>query len=299
MTATDPVLRDVGADSAVRTDGIVRRTLRELVRNPGGLIGLTLVGLVVLVAVLAPVLAPYDPLLQETGPRLAPPSSAHLTGTDQFGRDLFSRLIFGARISVGVGFGAVSIGAIIGTIAGLWSGFLGGWLDGILGRVWDVAFAFPGILLGILIVAITGPGVSGVAVAVVVVNIPVFARVSRASVMRERELEYVDASRVLGLANWRITFVDVLPNILGPLVVQFTISVGLAVLLESALSFLGLGTQPPQPSWGTMLNESRRFLRQAPWAGVFPGLGLAVLLVGLNQLADALRELLDPRGGGQ
>lgn len=269
--------------------------LRALGRRPSGIVGLTIVAIMLLVAVFGPALAPFDPVAQQVGPRLSPPGPTNWLGTDQFGRDVLSRLISGTRVSLSVGFGAVAAGGLIGVAAGLLSGYFGGLLDSVLGRLWDVLFSFPGILLGIVIVAVTGPSITGVAVAVAVVNVPLFARVCRSSVLRERELEYVDAARVLGLPHRRILLVDILPNCLGPILVQFTISVGFAVLLEASLSFLGLGTQPPRASWGNMLNESRRFLAAAPWFGVFPGLALATLLVGLNYLADALREILDPR----
>lgn len=264
-------------------------------RNPMGAFGLGLLLVLIVVAITAPILAPHDPLVQHSGQELMPPSAAWRLGTDELGRDVLSRIIYGGRISLLVGVVAVSIGAGIGIPAGLLTGYFGGWVDAAAMRILDAMLAFPGILTGIAVVVVLGPGAVNVAVALAIINIPEFSRLTRACVLREREREYVLAGRCLGGRDARIIARHVLPNCLAPILVQTSLSMGFAVLLEASLAFLGLGSQPPQPSWGSMLNDSRSYLREAPWYGVFPGVALALLLVGLNYLSDALRRALDPR----
>ncbi len=272
--------------------------VRALIGRRLGFASLTMVVLLALVAVLAPLLAPYDPAAQQIGPRLSPPGPGYWMGTDNFGRDILSRVIFGARISLLVSVAAVTIGAVVGTVAGAMAGFFGRLVDGLTMRVVDVLFAFPPLLVGALVVAVYGPGTTSVAVAIAVVSIPVFARLARGEVLRERELEYTMAAECLGASPTRLLFHHILRNSLGPLVAQFAIAIAFAVLLESALSFIGFGIQPPAPSWGNMLNESRAYLRVMPWFGFFPGAALAVALVSLTFLADALRDAFDPRYRG-
>ena len=266
------------------------------VRNPMGAFGLGIVLLLIVVAVGAPVVAPYHPNEQHDGDELvAPGQTSYLLGTDELGRDILSRIIWGARVSLLVGLVAVGIGAGVGIPTGLAAGYFGGWLDAVIMRVWDALLAFPGILTGIAVVSVLGPGAVNVAIALAVVNVPEFSRLTRACVLRERERDYVLAARCLGGSDRRLIGTHLVPNCLPPLLVQLSLSMGFAVLLEASLSFLGLGTQAPDPSWGSMLNDSRTFLRQAPWYGIFPGVALAILLVGLNYLSDALRLALDPR----
>jgi peptide/nickel transport system permease protein len=233
--------------------------------------------------------------VQHGGQELVPPGAGWLLGTDELGRDILSRIIYGSRISLLVGVVAVVIGAGVGIPTGLVAGYFGGWIDGVIMRLWDALLAFPGILTGIAVVTVLGPGAVNAAIALAIVNIPEFSRLTRACVLREREREYVLAGRCVGGRDGRIISRHLLPNCLAPILVQLSLSMGFAVLLEAALSFLGLGTQAPEPSWGSMLNDSRTYLRQAPWYGVFPGIALASLLVGLNYLSDALRQALDPR----
>jgi ABC-type dipeptide/oligopeptide/nickel transport system permease subunit len=249
----------------------------------------------VLLAVAAPLLAPYGAAEQFSGTELAPPSARFLLGTDNLGRDVLSRIIFGTRISLLVGVIAVAIGAILGGGSGLFAGYRGGWLDGALMRVWDAAFAVPAILLGIALAAAFGASAITVAITLGIASTPTFARLARAAVLGERHKEYVQAARIVGATHLRVLGLHILPNVLGPMLVQVGLTMSAAVLLEAGLSFLGLGVQAPQPSWGGMLAESRQYLRQAPWYAVFPGVSLTLLVLGLNFLSDAMRDMLDPR----
>lgn len=261
-------------------------------RRPQGVLALGLCAGFVVMAVAAPLLAPHGPIDQDRDAVLLQPGGEYLLGTDELGRDILSRIIFGARAAVMIGVVAVFAGAVVGTVLGLLAGYYQGWLDSLTGRVWDALLAYPGMLLAIVVVAVLGPGTNQIMIAIAVVNVPVFARLARASTLREREREYVIAAECLGGRDTRIIFTHVLPNVVGPLLVQLSLAMGFGVLLEAGMSFLGLGTQPPQSSWGLMLKESRGYLREAPWYGVFPGLSLAVFLVALNLLADSLRDAM-------
>jgi peptide/nickel transport system permease protein len=268
---------------------------RRIMRNPSGIVGVTVLAIFTMVALLAPLLAPFDPLAQHAGDELKSPGAAYLLGTDEFGRDILSRIICGARISLGVGIVSMGIGFAIGALTGIISGFLGGWVDVVVNRLWDSLLAFPPILLGIGVVAVLGPGAINTAIAVGILNIPIFSRLARACALTEKEKDYVLAARALGGSDSRIAFHHILPNALSPLLVQMAVAVAFGVILEASLSFLGLGTQPPDPSWGSMMSESRQFLRDAWWYGLFPGVALTILVVGLNFLSDALRDAFDPR----
>jgi peptide/nickel transport system permease protein len=271
-------------------------TLRFL-RQPAGAIGLTILLAAVLLAVSAPLIAPYNPVQQFSGSELRPPSARFPLGTDNLGRDLLSRIIFGTRVSLLVGVIAVGLGAGLGGVGGMVAGFGGGPIGAVIMRVADAVFAVPAVLLGIVFAAAFGAGASTVALTLGIATMPTFARLTRAAVLSERSRDYVMAARVLGATAPRVMGRHILPNILGPLLVQTALTMSAAVLLEAGLSFLGLGTQPPQPSWGVMLSESRQYLRQAPWYGVYPGLAVTLVVLGLNSLADALRDALDPRTG--
>jgi peptide/nickel transport system permease protein len=259
--------------------------------------GAAIVGAYVLTAAAAPVISGHDPLTMTSQALLAPPGGAYPFGTDQFGRDLLSRLIYGARVSLAVSFASVWLALLVGGAAGLASGYFGGWLDGVLMRIMDVIFAFPAVLLAIAIMAVAGTAVWTIVVAIGVVYTPQFARVTRASVIATRALEFVEAAGAMGAGTRRILARHILPNIGAPLIVQISLSLSLAILTESALSFLGLGTQPPTASWGNMLADSRRFMAIAPWTAVFPGAVIACIVLGFNLLGDGLRDLLDPRLG--
>lgn len=279
----------------VRPRGPLVAACLRLLRDPMGLLGAGTLFLLVVVALLAPFLVPFDPIAQHPGQELLPPGAGYLLGTDEFGRDLLSRIIYGSRISLLVGVIAVALGAGVGVSTGLVAGYVGGWLDSVVMRVYDALLAFPTILLGIVVVTVLGPGSLNVAIAIAVAQMPDFARLTRSSVLAQREREYVQAARSIGADERRIMWRHVLPNCLAPLLVQLSLAMGFAVLAEAGLSFLGLGTQPPSPSWGRMLNDSRAYLRQDPLYGVWPGIALALLLVSLNYLSDALQSALDPR----
>jgi peptide/nickel transport system permease protein len=269
--------------------------VRRFFRHRLAVTGAAIVALLAFVAVFGRAIAPYDPLGMDFGALFAPPSLQHPFGTDEFGRDIFSRVLYGARVSMQVAFIAVGISGTAGVLLGLLAGFLGGWVDELVMRVMDVLFAFPAVLLAITVMAILGRGVGNAMIAIAIVYVPIFARVTRGAVISVRGREYVTAARALGKGSMGIMVRHVLPNSLGPIIVQTSLSLAFAILAEAALSFFGLGTQPPDPSWGRMLSEGRGFLRQAPWMGIFPGLAIMVSVMGFNFLGDGLRDLLDPR----
>lgn len=281
VSRADPALPNV----------VWRQVRRQPLAAVGGLIVLGLIA----VGTLAPLLAPSDPIAQDLYHRLQAPSVAHPMGTDEFGRDVFSRVIFGARISMRIGLICISISLSAGTGMGLVSGYCGGVIDSIVMRIVDVMLAFPSILLAIAIVAVTGPGIDNVMVAVSIVLVPQFARLVRAAALSVREMAYVEASRALGASNVRIALLSVLPNCMAPLIVQASLSLATAILDAAGLSFLGLGAQPPTPEWGAMLNGGRELLLTAPWVMTFPGLAIFSVALGLNLLGDGLRDTLDPK----
>lgn len=276
--------------------------LAYLWRHRGGRVGLILLTLVILVAAFAPLLTPYGPNEQIRGASLSGMSWAHPFGTDLLGRDIYTRTLYGARVSLFAGALSVVLGAFLGIFMGITAGFLGGWTDSVMMRLSDAISAFPAILLGAAVVAILGPGFVQVAIAIAIAQSPLFARLARALAMIEARQEYVEAAASMGASNGRIMLRHILPNAMGPLVVQASLSVGIAILLEAGLSFLGLGVQPPTPSWGQMLADSLRFIDIAPAYAIFPGLALTLVVVGINLLADAMRDRLDPNhvtGGGK
>lgn len=246
-------------------------------------------------ALLSLVYTPRDPLAMDIGARLQGPSVAHPLGTDQFGRDLLARVMRGAVASLAVGMIAVAIGLGAGVALGAASGWSGGWLDEALMRVMDAVYGFPAVLSALLVTAAFGPGVAVATIAVGVAYVPVFARLTRVQVLALREQDFVAAARALGASDLTVLGRHVLPNAVSPLVVQATISFPFAILAEAALSYLGLGTQPPEPSWGLMLRDAQSFLLLSPWFAVFPGAAIALAVLGFNLLGDGLRDLLDPR----
>ena len=271
------------------------RRWRRAIRHPAFAVGLVLTLAIVGTAICSLVYTPRDPLRMELASRLQAPSAAHLMGTDQYGRDLLSRVMRGAIASLAVGAVAVGIGMGVGVILGAAGGWVGGWIDEAVMRVTDAVYGFPAVLSALLVTAVFGPGVLISMVAVGIAYVPVFARLSRASVLALRAQEFVTAARALGARDGAILRRHILPNAVSPLIVQATISFPLAILAEAALSYLGLGTQPPNPSWGLMLREAQNFLQLSPWYAVFPGAAIALAVLGFNLLGDGLRDLLDPR----
>lgn len=279
-----------------KTHGIVRR----LLTHPGGVAGLILIVCVVAIAVLAPSLSPADPLAQNLDDRLQAPSRLHLMGTDDFGRDILSRVMYGARISMTVGFIAIGIAVAGGIVFGLVAGFYttgrwGRWIDHAIMRTSDIMLAFPTVLLAIAIVTAFGPSLRNAMLAIAIIYIPRFVRIVRASVLVEKEETYIEAGQALGVSIPRLLFRHLLPNALSPVIVQATLGLAEAIIEAAALSFLGLGATPPTPEWGAMLSEGRAYLRLAPWVTFFPGLAIFLVVVSFNLLGDALRDALDPR----
>jgi len=270
-------------------------TARRLGRQRGAMVGLVVLVALVLLALAAPWLSPRDPI--RTAPReaLRPPGATHVLGTDQFGRDVASRVLHGARISLAVGLISVSIALVLGTPVGLVSGYYGGRVDASIMRVIDVLLAFPGILLALAIVSVLTPGLGNVMIAVGLSAVPTYARLVRATVLAARENLYVEAARAIGSRDLTILGRYILPNVVAPLIVTATLGLGTAILSAAALSFLGLGSQPPQPDWGRMLSEGRDYLREAWWIATFPGLGIMLTVLAMNLLGDGLRDVLDPR----
>lgn len=268
---------------------------RRLIRNRLATVGGGILLAFALVGILAPVLRPSDPLRTDLYRRLSPPSLKEPFGTDDFGRDVLSRVMHGARISLRIGLVAVGIALVCGTCLGLAAGYWGGAVDMLVMRLMDVMLAFPSILLAIVVVAIIGPSLTNAMLAVGIVVIPQYARLVRASVLSIREREYVTAARALGASDLRIMLRDVLPNCVAPLIVQSTMGMATAILDAAGLGFLGLGAQPPTPEWGAMLSGGRELITKAPWVLTFPGLAILFSVLGFNLLGDGLRDVLDPR----
>lgn len=266
-----------------------------LARQRGAVVGLVILGGLALMALGAPWLSPRDPIRTAARDALQPPGARFVLGSDQFGRDVASRVLHGARVSLTVGLIAVSIAVALGAPLGLVSGYYGGRLDGLIMRVMDVLLAFPGILLALAIVSVLTPGLTNVMIAVGLSAVPTYARLVRASVLSARENLYVEAARALGGRDLSILTRYILPNVVAPLIVTATLGLGTAILSAAALGFLGLGSQPPQPEWGRMLSEGRDYLREAWWISTFPGLGIMLTVLAMNLLGDGLRDVLDPR----
>lgn len=270
------------------------RFLRAVAGTPVALIGAALVGVVVAIAVTAPLLTPHDPVAQTAKP-LLPPGTDHLLGTDEFGRDELSRLIWGARVSLYVGGLAVLIALGLGVTAGVLAGFFGGWVDDVIMRIMDIVLSLPALVLAIAITSVLGTTLTNAMLAIGLVYAPTFARVARGPTLTIVRVPFIEAARAIGASSWRIIAQHVLPNVAAPILVQMTVSFSTAILTEAALSFLGLGTQPPTASWGLMLSAARQYMLIDPWIAVLPGSAIAVTVLGFNLLGDGLRDLLDPR----
>lgn len=272
-----------------------KQVISSIISNRAALFGGILIIFYLLMTIFAPILAPYDPYIVQLENKLQPPSINHWMGTDDKGRDIFSRILYGSRLSIGVGVSSVLFGAFFGITLGLIAGYYGKWIDNIISRVLDVMLAFPGILLALAIISALGPSLINVTIAVGIFSIPLFARIVRGSTMEVKKLEYIEAIRVLGAHDGIIIFRHILPNILSPIIVQATLRLATAILSAAGLSFLGLGAQPPSPEWGTMLSSGRDFLFSAPYMALFPGLVISFLVLGFNLFGDGLRDALDPR----
>ena len=274
---------------------------RYFAGNRGALLGLGVFLLMVLIAIFAPLVAPHDPTQQFRDAMLAPPAwsengkAGFLLGTDALGRDILSRLIFGARYSLAIGLVVVTLALVTGIIVGLVAGYCGGWVDAAIMRVMDIILAFPSLLLALVLVAIIGPGLFNAMLAIAVVLQPHFARLTRGAVIAEQNREYVMAAKVAGAGHLRLMFRTILPNCLGPLIVQATLSFSNAILDAAALGFLGMGAQPPTPEWGTMLAEAREFITSAWWVVTMPGLAILITVLAINLIGDGLRDTLDPK----
>ncbi|MEP7199547.1 MAG: ABC transporter permease [Chloroflexota bacterium] len=280
--------------SVRRARDLRRDVWRQLSHHPVGAAGLALVSLFILLAIFAPLVSPFDPIAQPAK-RLLPPNGQYLFGTDEFGRDILSRIIFGSRVSLQVGIISVGIALLVGGTVGLLSGYFLGLFDTLVQRLVDIVFAFPTIILIIAIAGVLGPSITTAMLAIGIVYAPTFARIARGPTLSVMQQQYVEGARAIGAGHARIMWRYVLPNIAAPVIVQATLSFSTAILAEATLSFLGLGTQPPEASWGTMLSSGRRYLELAPWVAIWPGVAIALAVLGLNMLGDALRDALDPR----
>jgi peptide/nickel transport system permease protein len=256
----------------------------------------SILSLLIIIAIFAPLISPYDPLEQNLSERLNPPSLKHLMGTDQFGRDILTRVMYGARASLIVAISSITLAALFGVFLGIIAGYIGRKLDTVISRIIDIMFAFPAVVLAIAVMAALGPGIVNVILVIVFVSIPQFVRISRASAITEKEKPYVLAARSVGASPLRIMFRHILPNTLSPTIVQFTVLMAWAILTEAALSFIGVGIRPPEPSWGFMLNEARNYILTGEWWMIlFPGLAITISALTFNFLGDTLRDALDPK----
>lgn len=271
------------------------KTFKRLLRNFAFTSGLLLTVALIFIALAAPLLSPFDPDTQDTARRLEPPSKQHLLGLDDLGRDVLSRILYGARVSLRVGFSVVILASLIGVTLGAMAGYFGGFVDLIVMRICDILLAFPGILLAIALVAVMGPSLNNVILALATIGWVGYARLVRGQVLKVREMEYVTAAKALGAKSPRVIVLHVLPNVMNPVIVMATLGLAGAILAEAALSFLGLGVQPPTPSWGAMLTAGRRYLGLANHMAIFPGIAIMLAVMGLNFLGDGLIDALDPK----
>jgi peptide/nickel transport system permease protein len=283
----------LAADAAVESPA--RRALRRLLRRRGAILGLVVLAIFVLLAVAAPWVTPYDPIAQGWMTVRKAPSAVHWFGTDEVGRDVLTRVVFGARASLMAGVISIGIALTIGVPLGLVAGYLGGFVDALISRLTDAMLACPFLILAIALAAFLGPSLGNAMIAIGITATPIFVRLTRGQVMAVKVEDYVEAARAVGNPRWRIALVHILPNILPALLVQATLSIAAAIIAEAALSFLGLGQQPPAPSWGSMLNPAQRLQVNAPWMAVWPGLAIFATVLSFNLLGDGLRDALDPR----
>jgi peptide/nickel transport system permease protein len=292
MSAVLPI---TAASAPLAEAGPWRRAWRRLRRRRAALFGLAVVLLFAALALFAPWLAPQDPIAADWGAIRHAPSSTHWFGTDEIGRDVLSRVVWGTRASLLAGVVSVSISLLLGVPIGLAAGFIGGFVDGLISRITDAFLACPFLILAIALAAFLGPSLSNAMIAIGVSATPVFVRLTRAQVLNVKVEDYIEAARAVGNPPWRIAWRHVMPNVLAPLIVQATLAIAAAVIAEASLSFLGLGQQPPAPSWGSMLNTAKNYVDNAPWMAIWPGLSIFALVLSFNLLGDGLRDALDPR----
>ena len=293
---TDTALGTSAALAATETlESPARRAWRRLVRHKGAMLGLAVIAISILLAVFAPMIVPYDPIAASWSLVRKAPSAQHWFGTDELGRDVLARVVFGARASLLAGLISVSIALAIGVPLGLVAGYRGGFIDALISRITDAMLACPFLILAIALAAFLGPSLGNAMIAIGVSATPIFIRLTRGQVMSVKVEDYVEAARAMGNPRWRIALVHILPNILPALLVQATLSIAAAIIAEAALSFLGLGQQPPAPSWGSMLNAAQRFLTSAPWMAIWPGLAIFLVVLSFNLVGDGLRDALDPK----
>mgnify|MGYP006287783341 CR=1 FL=1 len=272
-----------------------KQLLRKFSRNKLGMLGAFLVLVVILLAIFAPFISPYTPEEMDLMNRREGPQKSHLFGTDKFGRDIFSRIIYGSRVSLTVGIISVGIGVFFGIIFGLYSGYTGNIIDNIIMWFMDMLMSFPSILLALVVITVMGTSLTNTMIAIGITYIPTFTRIVRGSVIEIKDQEFVEAARATGLKDFVILFKHILPNVMAPIIVQATLALSGAILTEATLSFLGLGVQPPMPSWGSMLSNSRSYMELAPWTVIFPSIAIMFSVLGFNVLGDGLRDVLDPK----
>ncbi len=292
---SDPLSSGTLVDLRYSRRGRIRLALRRVTHSWNIMVGAVLLLIIIALALAAPVITGFDPVAIVPPDRLLPPSQEHLFGTDNFGRDIFSRVLHGGRLSIQVGLVSVALASITGTTVGLVAGYYGRWIDSLLMRIIDVMLSFPSILLALAIVAVLGRSLSNVMLAIGIATIPVYARIARASTLSVREFDYVTAAHAIGMPTSRILLRHILPNVLAPLIVITTNGIAGAIIAGAALSFLGLGAQSPTPEWGIMLSDGRVYLRTAWWVTTFPGLAIMITVMAINLLGDGLRDVLDPR----
>lgn len=288
-------LQQPDSETAIKKRSQAKEVWRRFCRNKQAMIGLIMLLILVFAALFANFIAPYDPLEQDIIHRLKPPSASHIFGTDELGRDIFSRILYGSRISLTVGLIAVGLSSVVGCFLGAVAGYYGGVLDNVIMRCTDILMAIPSILLNISIVAALGSGLHNVMIAIGISSVPAYCRIMRASLLSLKDQEFVDASRAVGASDFHIIFHHILPNSLAPLIVQGTLKIGGAILACASMSFIGLGIVPPTPEWGAMLSTGRDFLRDAPWLTTFPGMAIMFAVFSMNLMGDGLRDALDPK----
>jgi peptide/nickel transport system permease protein len=291
----ETALTIAGPTSAEPVETPTARSIRRFKRRKGAVFALVMIAIFVAAAVLAPLISPYNPDLQTWTAVRKAPSALHWFGTDDVGRDVLARVIFGARASLLAGVISVAIAVLVGVPVGLISGYLGGFVDALFSRITDALLACPFLILAIAFAAFLGPSLGNAMIAIGITTTPIFIRLTRGQVMAVKVEDYVEAARAVGNPHWRVALVHILPNILPALLVQATLSIAAAIIAEAALSFLGLGQQPPAPSWGSMLNAAQRFLVNAPWMAIWPGLAIFLTVLSFNLVGDGLRDALDPR----